>query len=121
MAGMNTSSLLYEVQNQIVSALSGSIGSGAVEFKRLLRSKTPVNRRKTRRYTTSIHRLGELSAVAGVVFPADSRFETDGTRTRKIVERVYREDSATVLAHIADQLKQAIEQQPIKTIEIRKR
>jgi len=104
----------------MLAVTSDAVGSGAKQFERVLRSRTPSNRTKTRRHTTSIHRKGELKAVAGVIFPANSRYETAGTDTRKRVERVYREDSETILKHIEQQLMEAVTSQPSTRIEIRK-
>lgn len=108
------------MMQQMLAATSEAVGSGARLFEKVLRARTPSTRTKTRRYTTSIHRKGELKAVAGVIFPANSRYETSGTDTRKRVERVYREDSKVILEHIASQMSSAVESQPFKTIEIRK-
>lgn len=105
---------------QMLTATSEAVGSGARLFEKVLRSRTPSTRTKTRRYTTSIHRKGELKAVAGVIFPANLRYETAGTDTRERVERVYREDSKRILEHIANQMTLAVESQSLKTIEIRK-
>jgi len=107
--------LLTDMMQQMLAATSEAVGSGARLFEKILRSRT-----KTRRYTTSIHRKGELQAVAGVIFPANSRYETSGTDTRKRVERVYREDSKLILEHIASQMSSAAANQPSKRIEIRK-
>ena len=112
--------LLTDLMQQMLAVTSEAVGSGARLFEKVLRSRTPSTRTKTRRYTTSIHRKGELRAVAGVIFPANSRYETAGTDTRKRVERVYREDSKMVLDHIANQMSLAALNQPARRIEIRK-
>jgi hypothetical protein len=112
--------LLTDLMQKMLAVTSDAVGSGAKQFERVLRSRTPSNRTKTRRYTTSIHRKGELRAVAGVIFPANSRYETSGTDTRKRVERVYREESKAILEHIASQISSAVENQPSTKIEIRK-
>lgn len=112
--------LLTDMMQQMLSATSEAVGSGARLFEKMLRSRTPSTRTKTRRYTTSIHRKGELQAVAGVIFPTNSQYETSGTDTRKRVERVYREDSKLILEHIASQMSSAVENQPSTKIEIRK-
>lgn len=112
--------LLTDMMQQMLVATSEAVGSGARLFEKVLRARTPSTKTKTRRYTTSIHRKGELQAVAGVIFPANSRYETSGTDTRKRVERVYREDSERILEHIASQMSSAAANQPSKRIEIRK-
>mgnify|MGYP003421728564 FL=1 len=112
--------LLTDMMQQMLAATSEAVGSGARLFEKILRSHTPSTRTKTRRYTTSIHRKGELQAVAGVIFPTNSQYETSGTDTRKRVERVYREDSKLILEHIASQMTSAVENQPSTKIEIRK-
>lgn len=117
---MSGETLLTDMMQQMLTATSEAVGSGARLFEKVLRARTPSIRTKTRRYTTSIHRKGELKAVAGVIFPANSRYETSGTDTRKRVERVYREDSKLILEHIANQMTLAADRQPLKTIEIRK-
>ena len=112
--------ILDDLTETMNEAAAEAVGSGARLFEKVLRSRTPANRTKTRRYTTSIHRPGELKAVAGVIFPANSRYETSGTDTRKRVERVYREDSKLILEHIASKMSSAVENQPSTKIEIRK-
>ena len=112
--------ILAAAERHVLAALSEAIGSGARKFETTLRAKTPVNRRKTRRYTTSVHRRGELKAVAGVIFPSGSRFNTDGTKTEQIVERVYQSDGQKILDHIEKQMSAAVGQQASRKIEIRK-
>jgi hypothetical protein len=112
--------ILDECSESMRAVVSEAVGSGAELFKKSLRSKTPASRTKTRRYTTSIHRKGDLRAVAGVIFPANSRYETSGTDTRQRVEQVYREESKAILEHIASQIGSAVGNQPSTKIEIRK-
>lgn len=112
--------ILSGAASRLVASLAESVGSGARLFEATLKSKTPRNRVKTRRYTTSIHRKGELQAVAGVIFPSGSRFRSEGTKTRSIVDAVYRADGQKILDHIASQMMLAVEQQPLNIIEIRK-
>jgi hypothetical protein len=112
--------ILSGAASRLVASLAESVGSGARLFEATLKSKTPRNRVKTRRYTTSIHRKGELQAVAGVIFPSGSRFRSEGTVTRSIVDRVYESDGQKILDHIASQMVAAIDQQSLKTIEIGK-
>jgi hypothetical protein len=112
--------LLTDLMQKMLAVTSDAVGSGAKQFEKVLRSRTPSTRTKTRRYTTSIHRKGELRAVAGVIFPANSRYETAGTDTQKRVERVYREESKAILEHIETQIATAVSSQQITRIEIRK-
>lgn len=118
MAGVN--SILETAKSRLLDAVSKSVGDAAKTMSLRIKARTPINRRKTRRHTTHIHRRGELSAVAGVIFPSNSRYETEGTKTREIVERSFREESESILRQIANQLTAAASQQPLTVSEIRK-
>lgn len=101
-------------------AAADAVREGAMSFAARLRAKTPISRRKTRRHTKAIHRKGELTAAAGVVFPANSRYETSGTKTREIVKQVYESDGQQIVDEIANQLRASIENQPLTTVRIGK-
>jgi len=101
-------------------AAAVAVKKGAEMFAARVRARTPSNRKKTRRHTVSLHRDGEQDAVAGVIFPPNSRYETSGTVTRAIVDRAYREDSQIILQQMEAQIAEALAGQQVTQIEIRK-
>jgi hypothetical protein len=112
--------ILEEVISKIESKAAESINNAAIEFKKKLRSRTPSNRRKTRRYTTALHESGALEAFAGIIFPQSQRFESDGTYTEQLVSRVFEDQKQAILRVVEKSMRKAISLQTVIKVEIGK-